>query len=165
MSERWLLSFLKGKRRYNYRTAAVIIRNNHVLVCREDKDDFVYLPGGRVEFGEPSNVALGREIEEELQCTGEVGRLLFAVENFFELQGENFHEISKYYMVELPDDFPFIVEGPTLITFDEGHELKFYWVKIEGDGLVEFNLLPKWLRGQLDDLPDTTVHLIEDERN
>ena len=164
MSERWLLSFLKGKRRYNYRTAGVIIRDGHVLVCREDKDDFVYLPGGRVEFGKPSDVALEREIQEELQCVGKVGRLLFVTENFFELNGVTFHEIGKYYVADLPDDFPFVVDAPALITFDEGHELKFYWVPIEGAGLAEFNLLPKWIRGRLGDLPGTTEHLIKDER-
>ena len=164
MSERWLLSFLKHGQRYNYRTAGVIIRNGHVLVCREDTDDFVYLPGGRVEFGEPSNVALAREIEEELHCTGKVGRLLFSVENFFDLKEITFHEISKYYLVDLPGDFPYILDGPTLTTFDEGHELNFYWVPISHKALTDINLLPKWLRGRLSNLPTQTEHLIEDER-
>ena len=164
MSEREVFSFLVGKMRFNYRVAGVIIRDGHVLTCRQDDEDFVMLPGGRIEHGEASDISLAREIEEELKCTGAVGCLLFSVEEFFEREGESFHEIGKYYLVELPDDFPFIVEGPTLTTFDEGHELTFYWVPIAKDTLAKMNLLPKWIRARLMDLPDTTQHLIEDER-
>jgi 8-oxo-dGTP pyrophosphatase MutT (NUDIX family) len=164
MNERQVFSFLVGKRRFNYRVAAVIIRDGHVLVCREDKEDFVMLPGGRIEHGEASDVSLSREIEEELKCTGEIGRLLFAVEDFFKREGEQFHEIGKYYLVELPEDFPFILEGPTLSTFDEGHELTFYWLPIAGDALARLNLLPEWIRDRFMDLPETPQHLIEDER-
>ena len=164
MSERLTLTFLTGRRRFNYRVAAVIIRDNHVLVCREDDDDYVMLPGGRVEFGEASDVALVREIGEELNCVGEAGGLLFSVENLFEREGENFHEIGKYYAADLPDGFPFQTDQPALVTHDEGHELKFYWVSISGDALAKMNLMPKWIVGRLADLPDRTEYLIEDER-
>lgn len=164
MNQRETFSFLIGKMRFNYRVAGVIIRDGHVLTCRQDDEDYVMLPGGRIEHGEVSDVSLSREIEEELRCKGEIGRLLFSVENLFEREGENFHEIGKYYLVELPEEFPFILDGPTLTTFDEGHKLTFYWVPIVGDGLVQLNLLPKWICARLANLPDTTQHLIEDER-
>ena len=164
MSERQVFSFLAGKMRFNYRVAGIIIRDGHVLTCRQDDEDYVMLPGGRIEHGEVSDISLAREIEEELKCVGEIGRLLFSVENLFERDDEGFHEIGKYYLVELPNDFPFILDGPTLTTFDEGHELTFYWVPISGDSLAQFNLLPKWVRSRLANLPKTTEHLIEDER-
>jgi len=94
---RWTISFLNGKSRFNYRVAGVALRNGHVLVCREDADDFVLLPGGRVEFGEASDLALLRETKEELQCVVSVGRLLFSVENFFLREGEQLHELARYY--------------------------------------------------------------------
>ena len=174
MSGRWALSFLRGEDKFNYRVAGVIIRRGHVLVCREDRDDFVYLPGGRVEIGEASDVSLAREIREELHCAGDVGRLLYSVENFFELEGVHFHEIGKYYTVNLPDDFPFpdaslagestTDQAPAFVSDDEGHVLRFYWVKIEPDALAGINLLPVWIRARLDDLPLQTEHLIVDER-
>ncbi|MCF6326408.1 MAG: NUDIX hydrolase [Devosiaceae bacterium] len=163
MSERWTLSFLRGTNKFNYRVAAIIIRNNHVLVCREDDQDYVFLPGGRVEFGERSDMALVREVEEELGCKGKIGNLLFSVENFFDLEGENFHELAKYYKLTLPDDFPFEIQKPCLITHDEGHELSFYWVEIEEQALKAINLLPKWIRVRLGDLPERPQHLIIDE--
>lgn len=164
MSEREVFSFLVGKMRFNYRVAAVIIRDGHVLTCRQDDEDYVMLPGGRIEHGEASDFSLAREIEEELKCIGDIGRLLFSVENLFVRYDESFHEIGKYYLVDLPDDFPFILDGPTLNTFDEGHKLTFYWLSISGNDLEQFNLLPKWVRSRLADLPERTEHLIEDER-
>lgn len=150
--------------RFNYRVAGIIIRDGHVLTCRQDDEDYVMLPGGRIEHGEVSDISLVREIEEELKCVGKIGRLLFSVENLFIRDDENFHEIGKYYLVDLPHEFPFVLDGPTLTTFDEGHELTFYWVPIVGDSLAEINLLPKWTRSRLADLPERTENLVEDER-
>ncbi len=107
MSARTMLSFVVGTSRFNYRVAGIVIREGHLLVCREDDDDYVMLPGGRVEMGEPSPVALAREIAEELRSTGEIGPLAFTVENFFEREAQRFHEIGLYYRIELPRCFPF----------------------------------------------------------
>ncbi len=164
MNSRQTLSFLTNKNRFNYRVAGVIIRDNHVLVCREDEDDFVLLPGGRVEFGEASDEALCREIEEELMCKGRVERLLFSAENFFEREGELYHEIAHYYAVTLPEEFPFATNGPSLVTHDEGHALTFDWVPVEAQALERFNLLPEWIRQRFTDLPAQAEHLIMDER-
>src|SRR6185437_3753010 len=97
-TERTMLSFVVGATRFNYRVAGIAIREGHVLTCREDDDDYVMLPGGRVEMGEPSQVALAREIAEELHSTAEIGRLLYTVENFFERGGQRFHELAAYYL-------------------------------------------------------------------
>ncbi len=164
MNKRRMLSFVSDKERFNFRVAGVALRNGHVLVCREDADNFVLLPGGRVEFGEASDLALLREIKEELQCAVSVGRLLFNVENFFLREGEQFHELARYYAIELPDDFPFEKDGPCLTTRDEGHELTFEWIKADSEALARINLLPEWLRERFGDLPSTTEHLIVDER-
>ncbi len=164
MNKRRMLSFVSDHKRFNYRTAGVILRNRHVLVCREDDKDFTMLPGGRVELGEPSDIALKREILEELGCYGRVGRLVFSVENFFDLTGEQFHEIAKYYTVTLPDQFPFETDRPCMITHDEGHVLTFDWVPLQEDALAGVNLLPKWLRARFGDLPSQTEHLIVNER-
>lgn len=165
---RTILSFLEGKRRFNYRVAGIALHAGHVLVCREDEEDFVLLPGGRVEMGEASDVSLAREITEEMRCVGEVGQLMFTVENFFLREGEEFHEMGHYYLMDLPADFLFetrkAVNGPALVTHDEGHVLTFDWVPIEQNALAEINLMPKWLQRRLLTLPDRVEHLIVDER-
>lgn len=162
--DRLMLSFRADARRFNYRVAAVIVRDDHVLICREEEDDYTLLPGGRVEHGERSDESLAREIVEELKTEGKVGRLLFTVENFFERHGQVFHELAKYYAVELPDDFPFVSNKVALTTQDEGHDLHFAWVPIGEAPLAEWNLLPSWLRNRFAILPDEPQHLIIDER-
>jgi len=163
-SPRTMLSFRTGRDRFNYRVAAVALHEGHVLVCREDDDDYVMLPGGRVEFGEASAAALVREIGEELRCVGQVERLLFTAENFFERGGELFHEIALYYAVSLPRDFPFVRGATCLATEDEGHALTFEWVEADAARLSQWNLLPEWMRRRLAVLPDAPEHVIIDER-
>jgi 8-oxo-dGTP pyrophosphatase MutT (NUDIX family) len=160
MSERTMLNFVVGANRFNYRVAGIAPRDGHVLVCREDDDDYVMLPGGRVEMGEPSPVALAREIAEELRSTAEIGPLIFTVENFFERGGERFHEIGLYYRIELPPEFPFLAAGVCFETEDEGHRLRFEWAEVGGTALHRLNLLPRWMIGRLAALPAVTEHLI-----
>jgi len=155
-----MLSFVVGATRFNYRVAGIALRQGHVLVCREDNDDYTMLPGGRVEMGEPSPVALAREVAEELRCAASIGSLLYTVENFFERAGQHFHELAAYYRIELPDAFPFARDGIVFETHDEGHRLTFEWIDVSGDDLVRVNLLPAWMRERLRTLPQATEHLI-----
>lgn len=164
MNKRRMLSFVSDKERFNYRVAGLVLHKGHLLVCREDDNDFTLLPGGRVEFGEASDLALRREIGEELKCPAHVGRLLFSVENFFEREGELFHELAHYYALELPGDFPFVTGRAALVTHDEGHLLTFDWIPAQTGELEQINLLPQWIRSRLDDLPLQSEHLIVDER-
>lgn len=162
--DRTMISFFDGERRLNCRTAAIIVRDGHLLVCREDDDDFVLLPGGRVEFGEASDFALKREIEEELKHIGTLERLVFSTENFFFRGGVQFHEMAYYYAVTLPDHFPFTQKSPCLVTHDEGHKLSFHWVETTPEALAAINLLPQWMRHKTADLHLAHAHMIVDER-
>jgi 8-oxo-dGTP pyrophosphatase MutT (NUDIX family) len=158
-----MISFKVGDQRFNHRVAAIAMRNGHVLVCHEDDDDYVMLPGGRVELGEPSPVALAREMAEELGVEAPIDRLLFTEENFFEREGEAFHQIGIYYQVALPADFPFVTGKPCLVRFDEGLELKFIWVPATSAALAQVNLKPIWLRDALETPQDGSRHVVVNE--
>lgn len=162
-ADRHAIDYRGGPLRFNVRTAGIAMRENHVLVAREDDDNYTMLPGGRVELGEGSQGALEREIAEELKCTGEVGRLLFSVENFYAIAGERFHQIGLYYALMLPGDFPFETGAPCLVTQDEGHDLTFEWIMAEPASLARMNLLPNWLCQRISALPERTEHLVIDE--
>ena len=162
---RTMISFKVGDQRFNHRVAAIALRDGHVLVCREDDDDYVMLPGGRVELGESSPVALAREMIEELGLETPIEQLLFTEENFFDRDGETFHQIGIYYQVALPADFPFVVGQPCLRRLDEGLELKFSWVKATEEALTAVNLLPMWLREALVASQQGSRHVVVDERS
>ncbi|KKB06777.1 hypothetical protein VE25_20935 [Devosia geojensis] len=164
MSERWVLSFPLGGRRFNYRVAAVIVVDGHVLASREDDDDYMMLPGGRVELGEASALSLEREIAEELGMPGTVGALLATSENFYHRAGEDFHEIGLFYRATLPLHAVPDGKAPWLVREDEGHLLHNYWLPLAGDALERMNLLPRWLPTFLRNLPANPAHIVFDER-
>ena len=161
---RHLLSFPIDGQRFNFRVAAVIVIDRHVLVCDEDDDGYCMMPGGRVELGEPSALALEREIAEEMGMPGRVGPLILTSESFYRREGEDFHELGYFYRAELPAEARPNDTSPWLVTYDEGHEHRFHWVALDGDGMETLNLQPVWLREVLRRLPDHLAHIVYDER-
>lgn len=160
MTERIILSFPVGGTRFNYRVAGAAIRDGHLLVCREDDDDYCMLPGGRVEMGEPSDVALIREMAEELVMDVSVGPLLFTSESFYGRAGDRFHEMGFIYAIDLPDSVRPAGEQPFLVREDEGHLLQFSWLPLEGPALSAARLLPPWLPERLRALSGRSEHVI-----
>lgn len=163
MTARHVLSFPMTEGRFNFRVAGIILADGHVLVCREDDDDYVMLPGGRVELGEDSRLSLGREIAEELAMPAEIGPMIATSESFYRREGEDFHELGFFYAVTLPGQAP-DGRSPWLERRDEGHDLQFHWVPLTGNALEKLNLLPRWLPGFLRDLPVSQTHVVHDER-
>ncbi|MGV3576994.1 MAG: NUDIX hydrolase [Devosia sp.] len=163
MTARHVLSFPMKEGRFNFRVAGIIIADGHVLICREDDDDYAMLPGGRVELGEDSLLSLTREIAEEIAMPAEVGPMIATSESFYRREGEDFHELGFFYAATLTGQGP-NGNSPWLERQDEGHDLQFYWVPLAGDALEKFNLLPSWLPKFLRDLPRTPAHIIHDER-
>ena len=85
-----------------------VFRNgNRILVVDAydptEQDRFYCPPGGRIEFGETSEVALRREMREELGTEIENPELLGVLENLFTFNGQRGHEIVFVYDAELAD--------------------------------------------------------------
>jgi 8-oxo-dGTP pyrophosphatase MutT (NUDIX family) len=158
--ERTILSFPAAGTRFNFRVAGAAIRDGHVLVCREDDDDYCMLPGGRVEMGEASDLALIREMAEELAMPVEIGSLLFTYESFYGRAGDRYHELGFVYAIELPDDSRPGGPQPFLIREDEGHLLQFSWLPLDGSALSEASLQPPWLPERLRSLAGVPAHVI-----
>lgn len=161
MSEaRIALSFPGGGTRFNFRVAGAAIRDGHVLVCREDDDDYCMLPGGRVEMGEASDAALVREMAEELAMPVDVGSLLFTYESFYGRAGDRYHELGFVYAIELPEGIRPGEAQPFLVREDEGHLLQFSWLPLEGPALTDASLQPPWLQERLRDLSGMPSNVI-----
>ncbi|MGB3336564.1 MAG: NUDIX domain-containing protein [Devosia sp.] len=160
MTERIVLSFPGNGTRFNFRVAGAAIRDGHLLVCREDEDDYCMLPGGRVEMGEASDIALAREMAEELAMPVSSGALLFTYESFYGRAGDRYHELGFVYAIELPDDVRPGGAQPFLVREDEGHLLQFSWLPLEGPALIQASLQPPWLPERLRSLTGVPQNVI-----
>jgi 8-oxo-dGTP pyrophosphatase MutT (NUDIX family) len=86
--------------RVNLRVGAIVRRDDKVLVCRARDKDWWYLPGGRIKTNESSLEALTRELKEEIGTNFRIDQPVVCSENFFEEDGNKFHELCTYYQVE-----------------------------------------------------------------
>ena len=85
-----------------------VFRNGNRILVGDGYDPtkqevFYRPPGGEINFGEPSEVALRREIKEELGVELRHPTLLGVLENLFTFDGEPGHEIVFVYDAELAD--------------------------------------------------------------
>lgn len=158
-----------GEAVFYYRVAGVALTDTHVLLHKAEMDDFWALPGGRVEFGEPAEKALVREMEEELAARVTPGRLLWVVENFFTYQQYRVHELGLYFQMTLPAEARLQAESFSGIESDQSigprqFRLHFQWFPRQERVLAALPVLPVFLQRGLVDLPTSTLHLVNDER-
>ena len=155
--ERRMLTLDDGGARFTYRVAGVAVQDGQVLLqYAPDEGGFWFLPGGRVEMGEPAAVALLREMQEELGVTVEVGRLLWVVEDFYEFLGTPHHALALVFAITVPAE-----RAPAKGSF----------VAMEGDQAIpcvwqplaeaaRLPIYPSFLREALTDLPQTPRHVV-----
>jgi 8-oxo-dGTP diphosphatase len=83
---------------------ALAISDGRVLLCKNLKHGYFYLPGGHVEFGETAAAALAREMQEEAGIDINVGDLAFVHEHIFRQGRRVRHELNLVFHVELSTD-------------------------------------------------------------
>ena len=149
----------KPKRIFQMRIAGLGFRDGHVLVHRAVHETFWTFPGGRAEVGETSEETLKREMVEELGVEVKVGRLLWAVENFFRYEDRDWHELGFYYLMELPESFPFHSTDIVHRIVDT-HELEFKWVKATRVSLKALDIPPYFIADEIEDLPISPKHVV-----
>jgi 8-oxo-dGTP pyrophosphatase MutT (NUDIX family) len=149
----------KPKRIFQMRIAGLAFREGHVLVHRAVHETFWTFPGGRAEMGETSQETLKREMMEELDVEARIDRRLWSVENFFHYEGRSWHELGFYYLMDLPDTFPF---HPTDIVHRvrDTHDLEFKWVEATSKALRALDIPPYFIADEIENLPATPRHVV-----
>lgn len=112
----------------------VLRRGSRVLLCRNMKHGYFYLPGGHVDPGETFAAACEREFREETGLEVAAGTCGLVAEVAFGPPGDRRHELNIVFHVEhaagfAPEDVPSHEEG-----------IDFQWVEIAA--LAETDLRP-----------------------
>ncbi len=154
-----MITFDRGNLRFTYRVAGVAIRDGKVLAQKPVEGGYCFLPGGRAELQETAGETLRREMQEELHVDVSVGRLLWVVENFFELGGKAFHELGLYFSITFPEDSPVVDTDQTFLLKEAHHQYVFQWYAL--DDLNSVPLYPSFLQTALQSLPDGTEHIVQ----
>ena len=115
----------------NIRVGAIIIKDNKVLMVKNNKDDYYYSVGGRIQFEETAIQAIKREVKEELGFEMEVDRLGFICEAYFYgTVGDDverlIYETAYYFYMKIPEDFT--LDSKTFL--EDGTPEYLEWVPI-----------------------------------
>lgn len=115
---------------------AIIRQDGKVLVCRflDKQAKYYFFPGGGVEFGEGVETALRRELQEELGAGVTTATFIGGVENFFDNDGQPYHELNLLFSVTIDTSNPHSAEVDYLA---------FSWMPVAD--LERENVLPKQL--------------------
>jgi 8-oxo-dGTP pyrophosphatase MutT (NUDIX family) len=124
--------------RFHYLARGVIRVGNRVLLAHQKGAGNTFLPGGHIGPGEAAQVALTREIEEELGVSATEARFVGAVEHGWVADDQENAEINLLFELTVPGldaDVPPISLEP---------HLEFLWAR--PDELERENLQPHPLR-------------------
>ncbi|PAF30866.1 NUDIX hydrolase [Paenibacillus sp. 7516] len=145
------ISYERNNNNFNFRVAGIVMDAGRVLLHKAGQDDFWNLPGGRVEMNEATEAAIVREMMEELGIHVEVQRLAFVNEDFFDYNGQMFHEIGFYYVIALPEAHKLYSQIEFKGLEDNG-KLTFRWFSL--DELEHMEVYPVFLKKELHNLRD-----------
>lgn len=147
------IAFVSGQEKFNYRVCAVMIANHRILVMRDERSPYCYLPGGRVKLGETAEHAVVREVEEELHIRPAILRPLWLNQSFFreDVDHLHYHEICVYFLMDISHTG--LMEKGERFTLREGqHKHDFAWLAFER--LREEYFYPVFLKTAIFDLPE-----------
>lgn len=116
---------------------AVIRRQGQLLLARQRMKSWWFLPGGHVEPGERVEVALVREIAEELGTEAKITGFVGVVEHGYLEYGVTHHELNLVFEVAITD--------PETVSRED--HLEFHWLPF--DQLADTDVRPGALKNAL----------------
>ena len=135
------ISIVVDDSKLNVRTGVIFRHNGKVLIEISKVGSNSTIPGGRVKFNEKSEDTAVREINEELELNLDKTRLKHkkTLENFFNAEGLNFHEIYFIYEYNLNDSEVKRLEAAR----DNADNANTYFEFVDYKNLDKVNILPE----------------------
>ena len=147
------ITFRTGEGRFNYRVCAMILHDGKILAMHDERSPYYYLPGGRVQLHETAEMAVLREVREELGIEAQILRPLWLNQGFFteDVTGERFHELCIYFLMDISGT-PLMEKGSSFV-MQEGKQIhRFEW--LEFDRLKGEYFYPLFLKEKIYQLPE-----------
>ena len=119
-----------GQGLFVLRVAGAVFDGDRVLLERLKDWDFWCLPGGRVHHLEFTEDALRREMMEELESSITIDRLLWIVENIYQVEEEGsepHHEIGFYYLMRFPENSSYYPKTEPFLGNEDGQDMILQW--------------------------------------
>lgn len=150
---------------FRFRTGAIIIEDNSLLVVKNEKSPNYYSVGGGVHMNEKAEDCIAREVKEETGVDYQVDRLAVICENFFTenaLGYENLkcHVIEFYYLMKSRGN-----KDAKCETYGWNNEKEeIYWIPLEK--LPETDVRPGFLRYRMKEILEGKglIHIVNDDR-
>ena len=145
----------------NIRAGAIIMKDGKFLMVGNERADYLYSVGGRIQFGETAEEAVIREVMEETGVRMEIDRLGFVHENYFIGDspvnlGKLIYEISFFFYMKVPEGFSPVSHS---FTEDESKE-HLQWISPDDPRTY----YPDFFRSELMHPEKTVKHFVTDER-
>ena len=146
----------------NMRVGAIIGREGKLLMVGNERMDYLYSVGGRIQFGETAEQAVCREVREETGVELEIDRLGFIEENYFycDAQGKEgrlIYEIAFYFYMKTPENFEPVCRSVS----GDGAAERLEWISPD----TERMMYPRFFRTALSDQTPYIRHVVTDDRN
>jgi ADP-ribose pyrophosphatase YjhB (NUDIX family) len=149
-----------GNGYFIHKVGAIIIHDNNVLMVKNENHSCFYAVGGRVNFGETSEIAVLREVYEETGINFEIDRLAYVHENYFiadflDIDDAFCHELALYYLMKQSCKAKYVECAS--VGADGGTE-SLHWLPITD--LSSYELFPEFYKTELLNLRYEIGHFI-----
>ena len=155
MNKDWI--FTTEEYTCDLRAAAVLIKDNKILVQREKDGNEYALPGGHVKIGETLEDGLIRETMEEMGVQIKCKRVLWSEECFWEWNGRQAHNISFYYLIELCEGFE-IPDTGEFVSQKDNCNVVIGWIPVEQ--LQNVTIYPDFIKKEIHHLDGPMKHFV-----
>lgn len=147
---------------FKFRVSGLIIKDNKLLLVDMDDSGFLCLPGGYVELGETTEVAVKQELLEEVGKKFDISEYLGVVENYFiNKYSKKIHEISFYYLMTPMENIG--TNNFTIVENDKGHKIKLDFKLIDLKEIDNYDIRPSFIKEILNNENLKFNHLIFNE--